>query len=268
MILQKKKLKEMDRDERELVWQDVAFKAAHKIGNPIDAIDTYVNYLTKKLSANDIIGAKEILVNIEECVNEIKYVLSEFKQLNKIYENKLVYTDLVKIIHLSMRNATEIKTSLTIINDQLIAESKQSENSRQFSPTSQESNTVLLFIDREKIKQCFDELISNSIHFFDPNKIDKRIDITIEYLNNNIPKSLKKDRKYIRVIYSDNGVGIPNDIKDKIFTPFFTTYQHGTGLGLAIIRKIIELHEGLIFENGQVGTGAKFEIYLPINTSI
>lgn len=70
----------------------------------------------------------------------------------------------------------------------------------------------------------------------------------------------------VELTVSDNGCGIPPENLDSIFKPFFTTKQAGTGLGMAIIQKIIEEHEGQISVESEVGKGAKFTLFLPLNT--
>ena len=65
------------------------------------------------------------------------------------------------------------------------------------------------------------------------------------------------------VSVSDSGVGIPDDVLNKIFTPFFTTKRHGTGLGLAIVNRIIQNHDGIMKVHNSAD-GAEFQIYLPL----
>ncbi|OGS00414.1 MAG: hypothetical protein A3G41_03255 [Elusimicrobia bacterium RIFCSPLOWO2_12_FULL_59_9] len=67
----------------------------------------------------------------------------------------------------------------------------------------------------------------------------------------------------------DNGAGIPEEIRDKIFNPFFTTKEvgKGTGLGLALTHDIIERHQGTIEVKSAVGRGTTFTVFLPANNS-
>jgi signal transduction histidine kinase len=121
------------------------------------------------------------------------------------------------------------------------------------------------FIDADSIKlsECFDELIANSIHWFD--KPNKKIKIkAIVPAPEPLPEALDRKKNYILIRVIDNGCGIPDTNKEKIFNAFFSTYQHGTGLGLALVRRIIEGHNGEILESGIFGLGADFGIYLPI----
>jgi signal transduction histidine kinase len=63
-----------------------------------------------------------------------------------------------------------------------------------------------------------------------------------------------------QLVVHDSGPGIPADIADKLFNPFFTTKDHGTGLGLAIVHRVVEAHDGSIRVTNPPEGGARFEI--------
>jgi hypothetical protein len=73
----------------------------------------------------------------------------------------------------------------------------------------------------------------------------------------------REDGVWIRIGISDTGPGIPPQILEKIFTPFFTTKAQGTGLGLAICHKLITQHHGTITVRSEDDKGTEFVIYLP-----
>ena len=70
----------------------------------------------------------------------------------------------------------------------------------------------------------------------------------------------------MRVDVADSGGGIPQDVLDKIFAPFFTTKARGTGLGLAVVRKVVDRHNGKVDVHSEVGKGTVFHLYLPLAT--
>jgi two-component system, cell cycle sensor histidine kinase and response regulator CckA len=72
-----------------------------------------------------------------------------------------------------------------------------------------------------------------------------------------------QNQRFIQISIKDSGTGIPNDIIDKIFDPYFTTKEKGNGLGLAVCHSIISRHEGRIYVDSMVGEGTTFTILLP-----
>ncbi|MDH4223095.1 MAG: ATP-binding protein, partial [candidate division Zixibacteria bacterium] len=63
----------------------------------------------------------------------------------------------------------------------------------------------------------------------------------------------------------DNGTGMSEEVKNKLFTPFFTTKEKGTGLGLSTVKKIVQAHKGVINIDSEPGKGTTVTIYLPQN---
>ena len=108
--------------------------------------------------------------------------------------------------------------------------------------------------DRNLIEQVIRNLEINSAHAMRDNGI----------LTVGTRKS--SDQKYIELIIGDNGAGIPFEVQDKIFQPFFTTKPEGqgTGLGLPIVKDIVKKHKGYINLSSAVGQGTQMTVGLPI----
>jgi signal transduction histidine kinase len=70
----------------------------------------------------------------------------------------------------------------------------------------------------------------------------------------------------IQITIRDNGPGIPPEVMDRIFSPFFTTKPQGSGLGLAIVRKIVDAHDGRIDVGERAGGGTVFRVWLPVRS--
>ena len=70
--------------------------------------------------------------------------------------------------------------------------------------------------------------------------------------------------KTIVILISDNGPGIPTDIKQKIFEPFFTTKPQGTGLGLAVVQAVVHAHNGTLWVDSTTTNGTTVGIRLPV----
>ncbi len=117
-------------------------------------------------------------------------------------------------------------------------------------------------VDRGQISQVIQNIVLNSRHAM-PN--GGNIAIACEnVLPNDDPFSLLDPaNKYVKITIKDNGIGIPTNLLDKIFDPYFSTKQEGSGLGLAITHSIINKHNGHILVTSEHGKGTQFIIYLP-----
>lgn len=110
--------------------------------------------------------------------------------------------------------------------------------------------SVRIKIDAEEMKQAIRNLISNAAEAMQ----DK----------GNITVGTKVGKKVVCIFVQDEGPGISQELRGKIFSPFFTTKARGTGLGLAVVGKAMARHKGKIFIHSQEGQGTRFELYLKI----
>ncbi|CBN54342.1 trifunctional serine/threonine-protein kinase/ATP-binding protein/sensor histidine kinase [Kamptonema sp. PCC 6506] len=118
-----------------------------------------------------------------------------------------------------------------------------------------------------QLNQVFMNILANAIDALDESNLGRSYQ-DIKANPNRITISTSVEGKYVKVAIVDNGVGIPEDVKHRIFDHLFTTkgVGKGTGLGLAIVRQIVvEKHHGTIDLNSEVGKGTEFIITLPIN---
>ena len=117
---------------------------------------------------------------------------------------------------------------------------------KQFDPRN-----PIVNIDQDEMRQAVRNLIGNGIEVM-PN--GGRVLLRSEVV----------DAGWVRIDVADSGSGIPPDVVDKIFAPFFTTKARGTGLGLAVVRKVVDRHQGRVDVESVVGKGTVFKIYLPL----
>ena len=126
------------------------------------------------------------------------------------------------------------------------------EMTRDFDPSVQE-----VLLDPKDIHRCLLNLVSNAIDacLFDSNEEKKWVV--------HVRTTLENDGA-VRFEVSDNGCGMDEDVKKKLFTTFFSTKEgRGTGLGLLITQKIVQEHDGTITVESQLGRGSTFTIRLP-----
>ncbi len=117
-----------------------------------------------------------------------------------------------------------------------------------------------VYIDRGQISQVFHNILLNARQSMPGSgAITIRAENTV--IKDGDPQLGKGD--YIRIIISDQGCGIPEEIISKIFDPYFTTKESGSGLGLAISYTIIKKHMGHIQVESRKGHGAVFTVYIP-----
>jgi len=99
----------------------------------------------------------------------------------------------------------------------------------------------------------FGNLIRNAAEACQASGIPPRIEI-----------SAQADERTCRISVDDNGPGVPEAARAKIFQPFFTTRSRGTGLGLAIVQKLVVTHNGLVSVGESPLGGASFQIVFPL----
>lgn len=116
-----------------------------------------------------------------------------------------------------------------------------------------ESNMAPIYVDEKQIQQVFLNLILNAFQAMPTGGI-----LTVR-----TSRSCHDDKEFVRIDFSDTGCGIPPQILERIFTPFFTTKAQGTGLGLPICLKLVRLHNGDISVVSD-SSGTVFSVELPV----
>jgi signal transduction histidine kinase len=209
---------------------------AHEVRNPINNISTGLQVMAMNLPDDD------------PSQDQINRIQGDFERL----------TDLMKSV-LSFSGSREYRKEIIVVPAMLeiiLDKFRPREAYKHIKfhlHTSEHSPSILG--DRRALEQVFVNLVNNGI-----NAIGKGGgDLTIKI---NTPMELGPHGT-VDILVSDNGPGIPEDIIDHIFEPFYTTKKEGTGLGLAISRRIVEAHKGKISAESFQG-GTIFKVTLPI----
>lgn len=119
-------------------------------------------------------------------------------------------------------------------------------------------------IDEGQINQVITNLIINANQAM-PDGGTVKLSAENIQLDNSFTGTLQPG-SYVKIAVRDDGEGIPHEVRQKIFDPFFSTKTTGSGLGLATSLSIIETHDGCISAESTQGHGATFVIYLPVAT--
>ncbi len=221
------------------------------IGNLASGISqNFKNFLSSMLLNLNLAKVKK--VNIEKYFNNIERVIFEADRLATRYETFASGGEPVKF---PFKPDVIKNTVLKMLSEKNI----------DFDFSAQE-NFWLIKGDAKQIIEVFTNLTNNSLEAMPEGGT---ISVSIENfeISNNFPFNLNSG-KYIRITFSDNGKGIPSQIVDKIFDPFFSTKTEGIGLGLTTAYYIIQKHEGLIRVESPKGKGTNFTIILPATDSI
>jgi len=117
-------------------------------------------------------------------------------------------------------------------------------------------------IDKGQISQVIQNIVLNSCQAIAGQGIIRIECCNVDYIEE-FKSFRSRARKYIKIVIRDDGVGMPANVLDKIFDPYFSTKTKGNGLGLAISHAIITKHGGQIFVTSKPGAGTTFTLYLP-----
>lgn len=226
--------------ERDAVWKDLAFVAAHKLGNPVFAIETFIDPIEKRISENNQADAIAILSDFRSSIDKAKDILDQFKHLTTAQNINLEPTQLRPLLDDSCRVAQAQGVEITV---------KCGDN-------------IIIQADPKRLAECFDELIKNSLSWMQDSP--KKISIDVIESSDSRSDDTASSIKNLVILFSDNGPGVSKSEKDKIFQAFHSNRPGGSGLGLAFVRRIIEGHDGSIQEIGLADQGCVMRITLPM----
>ena len=224
--------------ERIAAWQEIARRLAHEIKNPLTpiqmAMDTLRKTWKKKHPSFDEI-LEESTATVREEADRLKHIVSEFSAFARMPKPGFQRLDLNELVRSALAlyqgGAAPVEIKLY---DQL----------------------PQIDADKNQLNQVVLNLVENA-----RDAIGQRADGRIT-----VSTRLGEAGDRAMLIVEDNGPGVPGDLKDKVFAPYFTTKhaKGGTGLGLAIVHRIVSDHGGRIAVGDAPGGGARFAIELPL----
>ncbi len=222
------------KSEREGAWKEMARQVAHEIKNPLTPMKLSLQHLQfaiKKDSPRRDELTNDVAQTIIEQIDHLSKIASDFSAFANISyarREKIILNDILASITSLYQGYEKVELSYT--------------------PPVEE---IEIEADKTQINRVFTNLVQNAVQAIPE---DRKAKISIK----------TRIEDYFAIIQiEDNGEGIKDDLKDRIFTPNFTTKTSGTGLGLAICKKIIQQYDGDIWFETTVGKGSSFFVKLP-----
>ncbi len=222
------------KSERESAWREMAKQVAHEIKNPLTPMKLSIQQL-QRIAKDDpkdlnerIERTAKTLIEQIETLTKIANEFSSFAKMPKANEEEI---NLIPIIETTLDLYKEENVAI-ILNDNC-------------------NRSANILADKDELSRVFNNLVKNAIQAI-PKNIEGKIIITISKVESDFVIEIK-----------DNGTGIPEDKKDKIFVPNFTTKSTGMGLGLAMVKNIIENANGTIGFETKENIGTSFFISFP-----
>lgn len=232
-ITEKKSLEDTaKRKEKLTAMGELASGVAHEIRNPINAIGIIAQRLQKEFSPGE---------NQEEFNAITNLLRSEVTRINKIIKQFLDYAKPLEVRLMEIDGDEYFNEIYQLFQGQA---GRREINFRMYT-----TNPCNIKLDPELMKQALMNLIQNA---FDAVAEDGKIRLDYNCFDDKL-----------EILIADNGKGIPEDKKKRIFDLYYTSRNDGTGIGLSITQKIIEQHGGTITFESRVNQGTTFKIVLP-----
>ena len=233
-------LTKLEKMQRMAAWREVARRIAHEIKNPLTPIQLSAQRLRRRYP--EILNEENSI--FDQCTNtiikqvdELKRLVSEFSQFARMPKIQQAAADLCQVTRETLFLYQEAHKEIIF--------------------TCSETEPIPIFsFDAEQIKRCLINLLDNAVAVL---SIDGTISGTID-----IVLSLNEEKESVFIKIADNGPGIPEEDKTKLFEPYFSTKKTGTGLGLAIVSTIVADHNGYIRVQNNIPHGSIFIIELPL----
>ena len=224
---------------------EMAAAIAHEVKNPLAGIEVMSGLLKRQLAENQ--DAQSILGDI----------IKEAKMANAIVVEVL---DFVRPIRLQVESF-----SLSgIVRDAVtMADGHKQRGAIRVAVNVPETLPDVQG-DPHQLRQIFTNLLTNAFEAMSGEGLVQISATELAPEDELVAGSDSVPGAMIQIEVADNGPGVPPDVVEKIFSPFFTTKPQGSGLGLAIVRKIVDAHDGRIDVSAQPGGGTRFRVTIPV----
>lgn len=222
---------------------ELAASLAHEIKNPLASIRSAVEQLGRMPSADEDTGSLTRLVVRES--DRLARLLSEFLDFARVRVTRVTALDLAALVKDTMNlvAAHPDKSASTVLHF--------------------ESDTAIQHMDGDSdlLHRAIFNLVLNAAQALGDGG-NVRVSMRAA-TPDTVPGGVVPETGAIRLVIEDDGPGMPDDVRERIFTPFFTTKPRGSGLGLPVVHRAIEAHRGVVLVDSSPGSGTRFTIILP-----
>lgn len=223
---------QLAKSERESAWREMARQIAHEIKNPLTPMKLNVQFMQRSLPQMNEEQFKERFKNMSDMLIE---------QIDNMAAIASAFSDFAKM---PVDNCEVFNISDVVENCVALFKNNIDTLDCRIEPG------INVMADKEQMRRVFINILKNAEQSIPEGTVGV-VSVTVRRENNNVEIRIK-----------DNGCGIPQELRTRIFEPNFTTKSSGTGLGLAICRKIVESMGGTIDFDSVIGSGAEFVVRL------
>ncbi len=221
--------------EREQAWREMAKQIAHEIKNPLTPMRLTVQSFQQRFNPND--------PNIHDKINEFsKMLIQQIDTLSTIASAFSNFANMPAQKREEIDVVVVVKQTLDIFMEDYIS----------FYP---KQKSIIAKLDKTQLIRIVTNLVKNAAQSLE--------DVDVE--NKKLEVTVSEDNDHICIIIADNGKGISEIDRERVFEPKFTTKTSGMGLGLAMVKSIVDAHYGSISFTSQINIGTVFKVKLPKN---
>jgi signal transduction histidine kinase len=219
------------RSEREQAWREMAKQVAHEIKNPLTPMRLTVQSFERKFDP----AAPDAKSKIEEFSKTLIQQIDMMSSIASAFSN---FAEMPAQQNETLNVVATVKLALDIFNENYIHFISEEEE-------------IIAKLDRTQLIRVVTNLVKNAIQAV-PEVDSPRILV-----------SVNSEGDYVKIAVADNGIGISDEVKEKVFEPKFTTKSSGMGLGLGMVKNIVETYKGSISLTSQPGKGTVFIVKFP-----
>lgn len=224
------------RAERLAALGQLSAGLAHEIRNPLGVIKGSAEMLQQKLGPSNPL-ASELAGYISSEVNGLNGLVSRFLDFARPLQLERRQQEIIPLVERALKDVRERYPEAKVTVE------------REYDP-----ELPKVPVDEGLCEGVFTNLVLNAYDAMGDEGGKLRVVIG--------PGS-SNGRKGVEIDFEDTGPGVPAELREQIFNPFFTTKKTGVGLGLSVVSKIVDEHSGWVRVNGEPGRGARFRVFFP-----